>query len=181
MSAATLRRLVPACVLCLGVALASCAGGPRRDTVADDQPHVSAPAGTILLREVREAGKLGVELDVQPLRDPQVEDLRARATQAEARGDHAGAEADIVQALALSPDDPGLLQWRAELALVRHDFETASAAAQRSFDTGPKVGGLCRRNWTTIRLAAQVRGDTVAAGEARTQAAACKVAPPVRM
>ena len=179
MSVGTHRRLMPTCVLCLGLALAGCASGPQ--AVAQAPVRAAAPAGTLLLREVRESGTLGVELDVQPLRDPQVEDLRARARQAEGRGDHAAAEADIVQALALSPDDPGLLQWRAELALVRHDFATASTAAQRSFDTGPKVGGLCRRNWTTIRLAAQARGDTTAAGEARVQAAACKVAPPVRM
>ena len=158
--------------------LAGCTAPARPDPPLSPLPQVP---GTVLLKQVRDAGQLGVELDVQPLRDPQVEDLRARARQAEGRGDHAAAEADIVQALALSPDDPGLLQWRAELALVRHDFATASSAAQRSFDTGPKVGGLCRRNWTTIRLAAQARGDTAAAGEARVQAAACKVAPPVRM
>jgi hypothetical protein len=176
-----LPRALAAGALCFGLTLAGCTGGTRPDPVAATPAHPAPRAGTLLLREVRDAGTLGVELDVQPLRDPQVEDLRARARQAEARGDHAAAEGDIVRALALSPDDPGLLQWRAELALVRHDFPTAASAAQRSFDTGPKVGGLCRRNWTTLRIAAQARGDTVAAGEARAQAGACKVAPPVRM
>jgi tetratricopeptide (TPR) repeat protein len=157
--------------------LAACTSAPR-PLAAPAAPPVP---GTALLQQVRSAGRLGVELDVQPLRDPQVADLRARATQAVARGDYAAAEADIRQALALTPADPDLLQWQAELALVRRDFATAGQAAQRSFDTGPKVGGLCRRNWTTLQLAAEARGDAAATAAARTQAASCKVAPPVRM
>ena len=158
--------------------LAGCVASTPRAPLSTPLPQVP---GTVLLKQVRDAGQLGVELDVQPLRDPQVEDLRARARQAEARADYAAAEADIVRALALSPDDPALLQWRAELALVRRDFATASEAARRAFDTGAKVGGLCRRHWTTLLVAAEARGDAAAATEARTQSAACKVAPPVRM
>ena len=165
----------------LGAALVLPACSVRPGVVAASPAQPTPRAGTLMLREVRDAGAHGVELDVQPLRDPQVEDLRARATQAESRADYAAAEAAIVQALSLSPDDPALLQWRAELALLRHDFATAATAAPRSFDTGPKVGGLCRRNWTTLRITADVRGDVAAAEAARTQAAACKVAPPVRM
>jgi hypothetical protein len=44
-------------------------------------------AGSVLLRQVRNAGALGNELDVQPLRDPQVEGLRSAAAVAEARAD----------------------------------------------------------------------------------------------
>lgn len=159
--------------------LAGCMAPPR--PLAPLSPPLPQVPGTVLLKQVRDAGQVGVELDVQPLRDPQVEDLRARARQAEARADYAAAEADIVRALSLSPDDPDLLQWRAELALVRRDFATASEAAKRAFDTGPKVGGLCRRHWTTLQVAAEARGDATSATAARAQAAACKVAPPVRM
>jgi hypothetical protein len=80
----------------LGLMLAGCTGATRSDAVTATPARPTPPAGTLLLREVRDAGTLGVELDVQPLRDPQVDDLRARARQAEARGDHAPAEADIV-------------------------------------------------------------------------------------
>ena len=171
--AGTAAWMLAAC----GALLAGCTSAPRPAALPEPPPV----PGTALLQQVRSAGQLGVELDVQPLRDPQVADLRARATRAEARGDYAAAEADIAQALALTPADPDLLQWRAELALVRRDFAAAGEAARRSFDTGPKVGGLCRRNWTTLQLAAEARGDAAAAVQARTQAASCKVAPPVRM
>ena len=137
-------------------------------------------SGPSLLQEVRAAGQLGNELDVQPLRDPQVEDLRAAATAAEARGDYAAARTALAQALQLSPQDPELLQWQAEMALVKHDWSDAHALATQSWERGPKLGGLCRRNWTTIRLAAQSRGDAAAASQAQQRAAACAVAPPNR-
>jgi hypothetical protein len=137
-------------------------------------------AGPALLQEVRAAGKLGNELDVQPLRDPQVEDLRAAATAAEARGDYAGADRSLAQALEISPKDPELLQWSAEMALVAHDWPRAQQLAMQSHATGAKLGGLCRRNFTTLRLAAEARGDDAAASQAQQQAGACAVAPPTR-
>jgi len=137
-------------------------------------------AGPVLLQQVRAAGAMGRELDVQPLRDPQVEDLRASATAAEARGDYAGAQRALGQALQISPKDPDLLQWQAEMALVGHDWVHAQEYARQSWELGPKLGGLCRRNWTTLRLAAEARSDAATAGEAQRQAAACAVAPPAR-
>ena len=156
--------------------LAACSAAPPRG-------HTAAPkmaSGAVLLQQVRAAGQLGVELDVQPLRDPQVEDLRAVASAAEARGDFAGAQRAISQALQITPDEPGLLQWQAEMALVSHDFAGAEELATRSWERGPKLGGLCRRNWTTRRFAAEARGDAAAAAQARQQADACAVAPPNR-
>ena len=137
-------------------------------------------AGPTLLQQVRAAGQLGRELDVQPLRDPQVEDLRAAATAAEARGDYAGAQRALAKALLISPQDPELLQWQAEMALVGHDWASAQAFATQSWERGPKLGGLCRRNWTTIRLAAEARSDAAGAGQAQQRAAACAIAPPNR-
>jgi len=137
-------------------------------------------AGPLLLQEVRNAGQLGNELDVQPLRDPQVEDLRGLASSAEARGDYAAAADAIAKAIELSPQDPDLLQWQAEMSLVKHDWDGAHQYATQSWDRGPKLGGLCRRNWTTIRLAAEARGDAAAASQAQQRTAACAVAPPNR-
>ena len=157
-------------------ALAACSS-----TAPRTQPGAAKMAsGTVLLLQVRAAGQLGVELDVQPLRDPQVEDLRAVAKAAEGRGDFAGAQRAISQALEITPDEPGLLQWQAELALVSHDFAGAEELATRSWKRGPKLGGLCRRNWTTRRFAAEARGDAAVAAQARQQADACAVAPPNR-
>jgi Flp pilus assembly protein TadD len=156
--------------------------------VACSSTGTSAPArsgsrmasGSALLQQVRSAGQVGNELDVQPLRDPQVEDLRARATAAEARADWASAQRALASALEITPQDPELLQWQAEMALVGHDFARAQQLATQSWDRGPKLGGLCRRNWTTIRFAAESRGDAAAAAQAQQRAGACAVAPPNR-
>ena len=170
-------RIAAAVVACV---LTACSGGTSAGLAQAPAMVRQAPAAN-LLQQVRAAGRVGVELDVQPLRDPQVQDLRSVATDAEGRGDFDLARESIDKALKLAPADPDLLQWRAELSLVRRDFSEAQQLAQRSFDIGPKSGGLCRRNWTTIQLAAESRGDQSQAGHAREQAAGCRIAPPVRM
>jgi Flp pilus assembly protein TadD len=138
-------------------------------------------SGAQMLAQVRAAGETGRELDVQPLRDPQVEDLRAMAAAAEQRGDYAAADAALVSALHISANDPDLTQWRAELALVRRDWSGAEKLAMESYDRGPKLGGLCRRNWTTLQLARESRGDTGNAAIAQQRVGQCAVNPPVRM
>ena len=160
--------------------LAACSGSTSTG-VADARPATRVAGGADLLQQVRSAGEVGDELDVQPLRDPRVEDLRAAASQAEARGDYAGASRSLAQAAQFTPEDPDLLQWQAELALVARDWAAAERLATQSWDHGPKLGGLCRRNWTTRALGAEARGDAAAAAQARQQVAACKVAPPVRL
>lgn len=134
-----------------------------------------------MLAQVRAAGETGRELDVQPLRDPQVEDLRAVAAAAEQRGDFAAADAALQSALRISSNDPDLTQWRAELALVRRDWNGAERLALESYERGPRLGGLCRRNWTTLQLAREARGDTGNAAVARQRIGQCAVNPPVRM
>lgn len=130
---------------------------------------------------VRAAGVNGNELEVQPLRDPQVEDLRIQAEAQEALRELKQANATLDRALALAPDDPDLLQWKAELALLGKAWVAAEQWANQSFEKGPRLGGLCRRNWTTIAYARQGRGDPAGAATARRQVASCTVAPPVRM
>jgi uncharacterized protein HemY len=134
-----------------------------------------------MLAQVRAAGQIGAELDVQPLRDPQVEDLRASATESERRGDYAAAAATLTRALAIMPNDPDLLQWQAELALASKDWQQADQYATRSFEKGPKLGGLCRRSWATRQFARQAMGDNVNAAAAQQQIGKCAVPPPVRM
>lgn len=133
-----------------------------------------------MLAQVRASGKLGNELDVQPWRDPQVEDLRQVATAAEGRGDVAAADQALQGALAIATDDPDLLQWRAELALLRRDWAQAEQLAMRSFEKGPKLGGLCRRNWSTAQYAREARGDAAGMAQAQQRVAGCAVTPPPR-
>lgn len=172
------RAIAGACLLLLG--LAGCTGSTSSGR-SEPGAVIRPGSGPTLLQQVRTVGQMGDELDVQPLRDPRVEDLRAAATAAEARGDYAGAGRLLAQAAVLTPEDPDLLQWQAELALVARDWSQAQQLATRSFDKGPKLGGLCRRNWTTLKLAADARGDTAQARQAQQRVAACTVAPPIRM
>lgn len=172
------RAVVLACFAWVG--LVGCTGSTSSGG-AERANAIRPGSGPTLLQQVRTAGLMGDELDVQPLRDPRVEDLRASATLAEARGDFAGASKLLAQAALLTPEDPDLLQWQAEMALVARDWTQAEQLATRSFDKGPKLGGLCRRNWTTLQLAAEARGNTAQATQAQQRVAGCTVAPPIRM
>ncbi|GIX38388.1 MAG: hypothetical protein KatS3mg127_1627 [Silanimonas sp.] len=166
-----LRLLAPALLL------AGCATVPAPVPSAGPPP----PSAAEILTAVREAGRDGVELVVAPLVDPQVADLRERAARAEAGGRFAEAEADIARALALSPGDPDLLQWRAELLLMLGRYEEAAASAQESAQRGPRLGPLCRRNWTLLAYLREGWGEAENAASARAMGEACTVAPPVRM
>lgn len=172
------RLAACACFALMG--LVGCTGSTSSGR-AEPGAVIRPGSGANLLQQVRTAGQMGDELDVQPLRDSRVEDIRTSATQAEARGDYAGAGKLLDRAAALTPDDPDLLQWQAELALVARDWNQAEQLATRSFDKGPKLGGLCRRNWTTLQLAAEARGNAAVATQAQQRVAGCTVAPPIRM
>lgn len=184
----------------LALLLAACGSAPVASTWIGPSPEQ-------LVSEIRAVGAAQPgELDVQPLRDPMVEDLRLRAASAERTQRYAEAAADLDKALALSPDDPGLLQERAEAAVLEKDLAKAEALARRAFDLGGKVGPLCRRHWMTIRqslaqrqsrlmqqqTAGHLKGQALAQWEqdmakvatdlelARRDQDACTVSPPPR-
>ncbi|HEX5756129.1 MAG TPA: tetratricopeptide repeat protein [Arenimonas sp.] len=165
--------------LLLVTVLAGCASTPDAPPRQAKQAKQTPPHE--LVRAVRAAGVSGVELEVQPLRDPQVEDLRNLADSLESAGRFGDADAALQQALALTPDDPELLQWRAELALLQRDWDQAVALANASYVSGPRLGGLCRRNWTTVELVRVQHRDEPSADVARKRREQCTVAPPVRM
>ncbi len=148
-------------------------------TTAPD-PRVGVPAqadAKSMVAAVRAAAGTGEgELAVQPLRDPMVEDLRQQAVTLERGGDAAGAAAALDKALAITPDDPAVLQERAEAALLLKDFAGAEQRARRAFELGAKVGPLCRRHWATVRAVRYAARDGAGAAQANTQLAACKVA-----
>ena len=133
-----------------------------------------------MVAQVRSVGLQGADLTVAPLRDPQVEDLRNSATQAEARKDIVAAQAAIDLALKISVMDPDLLQWQAELFLLKKNWAQAETFAQLSYDKGPKLGALCRRNWKTLSFARNAKRDAVGASAAEQQIAKCTVVPQPR-
>ena len=126
------------------------------------------------------AGHDDSELAVQPLRDPMVEDLREDALRLESRQQYAEAAAALDKALGIVPEDPALLQERAEAALLLRQFDEAERLARHAYDLGAKVGPLCRRHWATVRQARLVAGDAAGAQAAQVQVDGCKVAGPNR-
>ena len=162
-------------------ALSACATLPA-DTSA------SAPAVPKVAPEQRLAAVIAAakgaddrELAVQPLRDPQVQDLREDATAAIAARNYAAAAEALNQALLIAPDDPAILQERAEVALLQAEYERSETLARRAFDLGSKVGPLCRRHWATMEQARLARGLQQDAASAHTQIEACTVAGLNRM
>lgn len=126
--------------------LASCTSAPPA-------PEWSGPAPEQLVAEIRATGAFEKgELDVQPLRDPMVEDLRMQAVQFESARRYPDAAAALDKALVIAPEDPALLQERAEVAVLQKNLDKAAALARDAYALGGKVGPLCRRHWATIRL-----------------------------
>lgn len=157
-------------------------GGCAAPQMKPESEAAIVPPPPDVLAQVRAAGREADDgIDVTPLRDPVVEDLRERAARQEAARDYARAEAALDEALRLVPGDPELLQWRAELALARGAFDEAVRLAGDSWERGPRLGGLCRRSWAVIRVARELTGYPDAAAAAQAQLARCTVAPPVRM
>lgn len=163
----------------LSLLLTACAPQPTETVRRAAAPVLPGPV--VMLAQVRAAGTSAPDaLDVQPLRDPGVADLRTRAQQLETQGNYDGAAQAIAHALAIQPGDPELLQQSAEYALYRHDWDKAAAWARQSFERGPKTGSLCRRNWATLRFVAMAHADVAAMDAASAALIACTIAPPAR-
>jgi len=120
------------------------------------------------------------ELAVQPLRDPMVEDLREQAQRLEAQKHYQDAAVALDKALVLVPDDPALMQERAETALLLRDYAAAERLARQAYAIGAKVGPLCRRHWATIEQTRLVAGDGAGAASAKAGIDACTVSGPNR-
>ncbi|MDR1076463.1 MAG: hypothetical protein LBL59_09260 [Xanthomonadaceae bacterium] len=127
------------------------------------------------------AGIDDTELNVQPLRDPQVEDLRHDEVAARAAGDLDKARDALNTALLMVPDDPALLQERAEIALLQGEYARAETLAMRAVELGSAIGPICRRHWATIEQARLARGETGNAVSARAMIGGCTVPSVIRM
>ena len=166
-----------AAAIALPLLLAVCASAPPAPAV---QSLTSATPAQMLAHIDAVAGDGTGELTVRPLRDPGVEDLRQRAERLRDQGHLGDAAAALDQAMALVAEDPGLLQERAEVALLMSDFARAGELAARAQAIGPGVGPLCRRHWATLEQARLVQGDATGAEAARSEIERCRVARPPR-
>lgn len=150
--------------------LAACA--PWQPTLDDPEiaEQVRAPEG----------GGASRGLQVYPLRNPAVRELEKAAEAARSEGDFDRAESLLERALRIEDRDPELLQRMAELQLSRGRWEQAESYAMRSWELGPQVGDICRRNWRTMALARERDGDVIKAAQARERVEICPVEPPER-
>jgi len=163
--------------LCAAV-LTACSQPPA----PPQQVKAPPPPARDLVAEVRAAAAdAGDVIDIQPLRDGTIEDLLHTAQRAEAAQDWRAAARALQQALELNPNDPEVLQRHAEARLALREVDDAEMLAARSYEIGPKLGALCRRNWTLLRIAREERGDAEGAAAAAEQLSRCVVEPPVRM
>ncbi len=151
--------------------LAACVSTPPSPPVVQD---TTTPAQRLAAVEAI-AGVDDTELSVQPLRDAQVDDLRENAISKRKAGDLAGAAEDLNQALMLVDNDPGILQERAEVALLQADWARAETLAKKAVDLGSRTGPLCRRHWATIEQSRLARAEKENAVSAHAQIEGCTV------
>lgn len=155
----------------LALALAGC-----MSTTAPVKPPVDTTTPAQRLAAVDAvAGKDDTELEVQPIRDGGVEDLRVVAQGKRQAGDLAGAAVALDQALQVSEGDPALLQERAEVALLQGEWAAAETLSRKAVELGSKTGPLCRRHWATIEQARLARGEKENAVSAHAQIEGCTV------
>jgi tetratricopeptide (TPR) repeat protein len=123
------------------------------------------------VREPASEESAGVQ--VYSLQNPAVKKLTAQAEGAEKSGDLDQASGYLERALRIDPRDPQLLQHMAEIKLQKEDYQQALNFAVRSYDTGPRVGEICSRNWRTISVAREHLNDVNGSSDAAARATQC--------
>lgn len=137
------------------------------------QPPASIEDREVTTRVRAPAKEESAGVQVYSLQNPAVRQLTAQAEGAERAGDLDLATGYLERALRIQPLDPQLLQHMAELKLQKEDYQQALYFAARSYDTGPRVGEICSRNWRTISVAREHLRDATGANEAEARATQC--------
>ena len=137
------------------------------------QPPAPVEEREVTTRVRAPASEESAGVQVYSLQNPAVKQLAAQAAGAEQKGELDLATGYIERALRIQPQDPQLLQHMAELKLQKEDYQQALSFAVRSYDTGPRVGEICSRNWRTISVAREHLRDTNGASEAEARATQC--------
>lgn len=156
--------------------LAGCSHPPLPPPMTD---RVSPAAMVEAIRAAHVSDKSVVQ--VAPLRDPAVGGYLNSAHADESAGKYQDALDKLDAALKLSPDAPDILQSRAEVEILLRNYAAADADARKSFEIGPKVGGLCASNWQTVLEIAESKNDEAGVAFARHGREQCHKAGPVRL
>jgi hypothetical protein len=139
-------------------------------------PVVVAPAQPKrdLVAEIRvEAAKAGDVLKIEPVQNPRVTVLLQQIELADARGEHRSAKSMTIEAETIEPNNPVVVQFKAESQLRQDSFAMAEVLAQKSYDNSAQVGPLCVRNWLTIAHARAARANIEGEKMARSKALEC--------
>ena len=163
----------------LSVAIAACSTRSQPDEAPMTRPDADRVAAVQAIRAAN-AGDDSA-LQVNPLRDPAVEGFLAEARLAEREYRLDDAHAAILKARELAPDAPDLVQYEAEIELLRGNTVEAEKLAYASFKMGPQVGTLCVQNWQTIVEARTLFNDKDYLAFAESRRDQCKVKRPVRL
>ena len=165
-------------VAILALALAACASTPT-PPLAPAAP--SYDAASIIAAIERAGVAASRELLVRPLTDPAIAGALEDAAGLQVQGRLVEAATALDAASKSHPDDPFLLQARAENAILQGDLRGAERFARLAAAAGAAAGPHCRRHWETVVqvLAVQAVDEEWLAG-ARASRDACTVAAPPR-
>lgn len=120
-------------------------------------------------------------VQVYSFQNPAVKQLVAQAKTAEGTGNLDQATGLIERALRIQPQDPQLLQQMAEIKLQEADYQQALNFAVRSYESGPRVGEICSRNWRTISVARESLRNMDGSVEAQARAKQCMNTRPKKL
>jgi hypothetical protein len=134
-----------------------------------------------MLAKIRGNADVQHEVVFQGLPDDAILDLHDQARKAQADGDLASTRRFLEQALTVNQKDPETLQMLAELAILEEAWLAAERAALDSYASGPKLGGLCRRNWLTVHYAKLAQGQPMAEHQLAKNLNECTIVPPARL
>ena len=134
-----------------------------------------------MLAKIHANNDVNNEVAFQALPDEDLLDLRDKARQAQTDGNLERAQTLLTQALVINAQDPEAIQMQAELALSQKSFANAERLALSSYKAGPKLGGLCRRNWLTIHYAKSAQGLPTTEDQLAKHLAECTFVPAARM
>jgi hypothetical protein len=110
---------------------------------------------------------------IEPVQNPAVTVLLAKIETADAAGNHHVARAMTGEAEQIEPENPVVIQFKAESQLRADSFAMAEVLAQKSFERSAQVGPLCVRNWLTIAEARAARMNPEGEAQARLRAKEC--------
>ncbi len=134
-----------------------------------------------ILAKIHASNSVSNEVAFQAMPDEAVLDLRDKAQQAQTNGKLDQAQTLLKQALIINARDPEAMQMLAEIAILQNSYASAEHLAFSSYQAGPKLGGLCRRNWLTIHYAKAAQGLPNSEVQLAKRLAECTIVPPARM